>query len=517
MEVCNGMDDDCDGKIDEKACDDGNPCTNDTCDINAGKCASTVVTNGTPCDADGSVCTVADNCVIGVCTVGKVKDCDDGDPCTQDACDVATGCTQTMDAGAPCSDDNPCTIGDICGAEGCKPGKSKACPTTDDCTLSKCSLVDGKCTFVESPVGSPCDDGNACTGNDICTLGICMGQVVDCDDGNACTTEGCVLGTGCVSKTMTVGTCDDGDVCTVNDGCVAGACTGVGYSCDDNVACTVDSCDSKKGCLHAQLAGGCDDGDPCTEGDTCDNGLCKAGVLVCECKTAADCVDDGDLCNGVPTCDTTKVPYACNIDSKTIVVCDTQSDGACAVTVCLAKDGTCAKTSKPDGTSCSDDNVCTAGDACSDGSCAPGKASDCDDDNPCTADACDTAKGCVNTPTPNLNIICYAGPDGTQNVGACKAGKQVCDANGKLSGCSDAVVPAPSDLCDGQDDDCDGKTDEDCKPSVVALSQAPLMMNAGGAGKAVQLAAQLGPIGDAKGSKTTLRWSLVALWQQWWN
>jgi hypothetical protein len=70
-------------------CDDGNPCTDDSCDRLQG-CVSRPNTD--PCD-DGNLCTTGDTCSGGVC-VGTPVLCDEGNPCTVDACDPATGaCT----------------------------------------------------------------------------------------------------------------------------------------------------------------------------------------------------------------------------------------------------------------------------------------------------------------------------------------------------------------------------------------------------------------------------------------
>ncbi len=54
---------------------------------------------------------------------------------------------------------------------------------------------------------------------------------------------------------------------------------------------------------------------------------------------------------------------------------------------------------------------------------------------------------------------CYGGPAGTEGVGECKAGKQVCE-NGKWSACQGEVIPA-DETCDKRDNDCDGLEDED--------------------------------------------------------
>jgi len=139
------------------ACDDGNPCTeNDHCQN--GTC------QGTPFD-----CNPVDHC--------EGVTCDDGNVCTDDTCDPATGCI-----------------------------------TTDN--------------------HDACDDGDPCTLQDQCSGGSCQGSPMDCDDGNPCTTDYCDPNT-CAGDTCTStycmhvvleGPCDDGDLCTQGDMCVNGIC-----------------------------------------------------------------------------------------------------------------------------------------------------------------------------------------------------------------------------------------------------------------------------------------------------
>jgi hypothetical protein len=65
-ETCNGLDDDCDGTVDEGVavqCDDANPCTNDAC---GGAAGCTHAANSVSCD-DGNPCTAADACHAGTC------------------------------------------------------------------------------------------------------------------------------------------------------------------------------------------------------------------------------------------------------------------------------------------------------------------------------------------------------------------------------------------------------------------------------------------------------------------
>ncbi|HEX2657506.1 MAG TPA: hypothetical protein VHU40_04510, partial [Polyangia bacterium] len=53
--------------------------------------------------------------------------------------------------------------------------------------------------------------GDPCTEPDHCTAGICVdGPLISCDDGMACTVDTCVSGTGCKHATLPV--CPDGSV-----------------------------------------------------------------------------------------------------------------------------------------------------------------------------------------------------------------------------------------------------------------------------------------------------------------
>lgn len=68
---CNGDADECvDGACvgsGTAACDDGNSCTEDSCDEGTQECVSSLLPDGTAC-ADGEICTVDDVCTAGVCT-----------------------------------------------------------------------------------------------------------------------------------------------------------------------------------------------------------------------------------------------------------------------------------------------------------------------------------------------------------------------------------------------------------------------------------------------------------------
>lgn len=107
LEVCDGVDSDCDGSVDDFAnCDDDSSCTDDTCAPSASggaKCQNTIKPNlcriGTACVAAGDVnpanpCLVCDPARSQTAWSGAVgKSCSDGKSCTTgDQCDAAGAC-----------------------------------------------------------------------------------------------------------------------------------------------------------------------------------------------------------------------------------------------------------------------------------------------------------------------------------------------------------------------------------------------------------------------------------------
>ena len=71
-------------------CNDLNPCTLDVCNAVSG-CQFTARPDGTSC-ADANVCNGAELCQVGLCMPGTPLNCDDGNPCTTDSCSPLAGC-----------------------------------------------------------------------------------------------------------------------------------------------------------------------------------------------------------------------------------------------------------------------------------------------------------------------------------------------------------------------------------------------------------------------------------------
>jgi len=143
----------------------------------------------------------------------------------------------------------------------------------------------------------------------------------NCNDNDACTIDSCDLATATCVHTPVSGTCcvghadgtvcDDGDVCTGNDVCFNEACVGT-PKCDDNDACTTDSCDVSGTCTHTQT--NCDDSNVCTT-DTCDSstGDCVYVNNTSSCDDNDACTE-GDVCSGGTCSSGTYIPGpTCNV------------------------------------------------------------------------------------------------------------------------------------------------------------------------------------------------------------
>lgn len=86
------------------SCDDGNPCTLDACDSATGECSFPPAEDGVTCEADGE----AGSCVQGSCEVlcQNDADCDDGNSCTENSCDANGACVnEAQNEGLQCSTD----------------------------------------------------------------------------------------------------------------------------------------------------------------------------------------------------------------------------------------------------------------------------------------------------------------------------------------------------------------------------------------------------------------------------
>jgi hypothetical protein len=188
------------------------------------------------------------------------------------------------------------------------------------------------------------------------------------------------------------------------------------------------------------------------------------GVGVCKSGTQA-CAADG---SGFGTCTGDVLPAAVE-DCATPEDdnCDGQVNEASAGCVC-APGATASCYSGPTGTEgvglCHAGTKTCAADGKSYGACT-GEVLPVPED--CTTPGDDDCNGMTNEGgagcacTPGAMVPCYSGPPATKNVGPCKGGTQICNAQGTGFGaCVGEVLPVPETCNTPIDDNCDGQINE---------------------------------------------------------
>ena len=128
-------------------CNDGNPCTSDAC--KNGQCSHSAAPVNTVC-SDANACTSGDICVGSLCKPGAPVPCNDGKPCTLDTCHALKGCvTLALPQFSICDDGDKCTAAEACGGGtklGVCFGKSVPCDDLNPCTADSCDPKVG-CVF----------------------------------------------------------------------------------------------------------------------------------------------------------------------------------------------------------------------------------------------------------------------------------------------------------------------------------------------------------------------------------
>ncbi len=219
QETCNGADDDCDGLVDEgrDLCEAGLSC-------HRGECGSSC--------AGGEGCAEGEYCDDGQCvSLCAGVECPPGRPC-----DPANGLCTDLCEGVECAEGEYCVDGECRGQGDCY---EFGCPGDQVCRDGSC--VDNPCAGVECGDTSFCRDGEcvfSCAGIS-CPFG------EECIDGQcqeiSCGGVVCAEGQACVDETCQEDNCNP-DECEPGRVCLGGECTDNpcdGVECPANQRCEV--------------------------------------------------------------------------------------------------------------------------------------------------------------------------------------------------------------------------------------------------------------------------------------
>jgi len=379
IEVCDGIDNDCNDGIDEgDACSQINDyyCDND----------SDTYISSTP---NGSCSGF--KCIPTGCSATQGDDCNDNDatinPNATETCNnVDDNCVGGIDE----SLSQACGSNVCLGTQTCSAGAWSDCSTKDS-DAGTCAICNATGTAVYD------DTQNIdCNGNDLAEINTCTNT----PDGNSYTLDfasafdsqcseidSCTTGSYSFTHTCNKATCNAPCLIGESQTCFVGGYQGT-QSC--TTGCTWDTCATSESCGDNIMNGNedCDSSDLC-----CDQSTCKFISAAVECRAAGGLCDVADYCTGTnAACPSDSVRpdgYVCAVES---VQCDADD-------TCNGVTKVCNEVYAPLGTDCNDGLFCSSEDQC-DGSgvCVQKTAMSCSGNDIAAIATCD------NSPDDNIHF-----------------------------------------------------------------------------------------------------------------
>jgi len=386
------------------------------------------------CDLDGDL--FFDCSIPGCCPAGEsLSDCEPDDPGANPLAfePLCEPCDDTADQDCD-GEDRPCIDTDNDGIADCL--EAQAGCGLDDALIGP--GLEELCDGVDNDCDGETDEGFALVGNEELKIGDpcgqpnspCEGGIVVC--GNP--SPRCTSDMNKLAEEICNNFIDDDCDGDVDQGCIESDLDGDGFvgdqDCNDyNTAFNVEA---PEPCCPTSLSEGVDPQDPPEEIlEQCDFN-CDGAVGFC----ATDDLD-GDGFSPPADCDDSD-PMT---NPGAVDVCGDGIDNDC-----FGGDVDCATVEDDDGDGYPNDVDCQPDDPFI---------------NPSVPEACDGIDNNCNQQIDEGNP--GGGGECGIDTGECSKGVNVCakTTEGSQTKCVDGVFPAPTELCDGLDNDCDGQTDEE--------------------------------------------------------